>query len=153
VHSINYFDVIKIYELFGECQLGLSGGLLKALARFAPTVSVISAISCSKLLCVTVVLSSTCDCTAPYNIEAIIINGNINILGSASLELEILVIGHWIHEKALPDWACLYAFRSLVAVSVPSTLGVLRVAVPHRATCETEPDRLCAEICHFNDSL
>jgi hypothetical protein len=131
VNSINYFDVIKIYELFGECQLGLSGRLLKALARFAPTVSVISAISCSKLLCVTVVLSSTCDCATPYNIEAIIINWNINILGSASLELEILVIGHWVHEKALLDWPRLYAFRSLVTVSVPSTLSVLRVAVPY----------------------
>jgi hypothetical protein len=80
VDSINYFDVIKIYELFGKCQLCLCGGLLEPLARLTPTVSIITAISSRKLLRVSVVLSSTCDCPAPYNVEAIIIYGNINIL-------------------------------------------------------------------------
>ncbi len=77
--SINYFDVIKIYELFGECQLSLCGGLLEPLARLTPTVSIITAISSRKLLRVSVELSSPCDCTAPNDIEAIIIYGNINI--------------------------------------------------------------------------
>ena len=109
MNSIDYFDVIKIYELFCKSQLSLCCGLLKPKTWLTSTVSIIFAIGSSKFFSFIVVLCSTCDGATPYNIEAIIVNRNINILGYSSLKLEIIVVRLWIYEEALLDWPRLYA--------------------------------------------
>lgn len=153
MNSINYFDVIEINELFGEGQLSLCCWLLESLTWLAITIAIVSTISSTELLCLVIVLSSSSDSTTPYDVKTVVIYGNVNILGCPSVQLEIIIIRLGIDEEALLNRASLDALRTLIAVAVTSTLCVLRVAVLHGATCETEPDGLCAVVSHLDHSL
>jgi len=127
--SINNLYVIKVYELLSKSQLCLSSWLHKTLAWLASTCTIIPTICCLKLLSNIAILSSASDSTTPYDIKAIFINRNIDILGRP--RIQHIIIYSWlinwlrINEEALVNGPCLNAFGSLKAVIITAALCIL----------------------------
>ena len=153
MNAIYDLNIIKVNKLFSECKLSLSSRLLKTLALFASTFPVISTISSCKLFSNVVVLSSASDSTAPDYVEAVVIYRNFDVFGTSYSQLIVTIVRLRINEEALTDGSSLNALRSLKAVTVSTTLGVLGVAVSHGTTSEAEPHRLIAIVCHLDNSL
>jgi hypothetical protein len=79
VHTIDDLNIVKIYELLCEGKFSLGSRLLEALTGLAISCSIIATVSCCELFGLVVVLGTTSDCTTPYNVKAVVIDGNFDI--------------------------------------------------------------------------
>ena len=103
VDTVDDFYIVEIDILFGKSHFRLSCRLHETLGGLAITDAIVATVSSTTVLAIGIASSSTCDCPAPYDVKAIIINRNVDVFLLSLLDFEDLIVRCKILEEALGD--------------------------------------------------